>query len=253
MFLNKRVIPCLLLANGSLVKTKNFKKFVYIGDPANTVRIFNELEVDELILVDIRASLKKTEPNFQIIKEIASECFMPLSYGGGITSLDQIKKILNIGVEKVAINSFSTFNPSIISEAAKTFGSQCIIGSIDVRTSYFGKKSIAINDGTKTLKIDPVDWAIKLENLGAGELLVTSIDRDGTYEGYDKELIDSITKRISIPVIANGGAGDLNHVDYILNKCNASAAGLGSMVVYQKKDMGVLVNFPSKGDLKDII
>ncbi len=248
--LKTRVIPVLLLRDGALVKTVRFRKFNYIGDPCNTVRIFNELEVDELIFLDILASRMKGKPDFQLLSEIANECFMPLTYGGGISSTDDIKKILNIGLEKVAINSYAIENKSFISKAAAMFGSQCIVGSIDIKKTLFNKYEVYITDGIQRTRLDPVEWAIELENLGAGELLVTSIDRDGTWKGYDIELIDSIATNVKIPVIANGGAGSIDHINDVVKRGRASAVGLGSMVVYQKKDMGVLVNFPDKDVLE---
>jgi imidazole glycerol-phosphate synthase subunit HisF len=251
--LQKRIIPCLLLRDGALVKTIKFKKFGYIGDPANTIRIFNELEVDELILVDILASRKNQKPDFKLIEEVANECFMPLTYGGGINSTDDIKRILSIGVEKVAINTYAVQNPRFITEAAEIFGSQCIIGAIDIKKNFIGEYSVVINDGRKRVKLDPVHWAVQLERLGAGELLVTSIDNDGTWEGYDNNLIKSVTNELSIPVIANGGAGSVNHISSVLNHGNSSAAAVGSLVVYQKQGMGVLVNFPDESVIKKLI
>ena len=251
--LQKRIIPCLLLRDGSLVKTIKFNKFSYIGDPANTIRIFNELEVDELILVDILASRKGRKPDFKLIEEVASECFMPLTYGGGLNSIEDIKRILNIGVEKVAINTFAVQNPIFITESAEIFGNQCIIGAIDVKKDFFGKYIVIINDGRKKVKLNPIDWAIELEKLGAGELLITSIDRDGTWNGFDNHLIKSITERVSIPVIANGGAGNLKNISSVLTDGNCAAAAVGSYVVYQKKGMGVLVNFPNKKEIEGIL
>lgn len=247
--LKTRVIPVLLLRDGALVKTVRFKKFNYVGDPCNTVRIFNELEVDELIFLDILASRKKRKPDFQLLSEIANECFMPLTYGGGIKSTDDIKKILNIGLEKVAINSYAIENKLFIPEAAARFGSQCIVCSMDVKKNLFNKYEVYVAGGTQRTKLDPVEWAIELENLGAGELLVTSIDRDGTWKGYDTELIDSITSSVRIPVIANGGAGNIDHIVDVVKRGRASAVALGSMVVYQKQDFGVLINFPDKLEL----
>jgi imidazole glycerol-phosphate synthase subunit HisF len=252
MSLQKRIIPCLLLRNGSLVKTVKFNKFGYVGDPVNTIRIFNELEVDELILVDILASKKGQKPDFKLIKEVASECFMPLTYGGGIDSVEDIKKILYIGVEKVSINTFAVQNPQFITEAAEIFGNQCIIGAIDVKKDFFGKYFVVINDGREKTNLDPIEWAIEMEKIGAGELLITSIDCDGTWEGYDTDLIKSITDKVSIPVIANGGAGNLSHIRSVLTDGDCSAAAVGSFVVYQKKGMGILINSPFQKDLKGV-
>lgn len=251
--LQKRVIPCLLLRDGALVKTVKFKKFGYIGDPANTIRIFNELEVDELILVDILASRKGLKIATKLIEEVANECFMPLTYGGGLSSIEDIRRILNIGIEKVAINTFALNNPHFITDAADNFGSQCIIGAIDVKKDFLGRYVVVVNDGRRKVNLNPIKWAIELEKLGAGELLITSIDRDGTWNGYDNDLIKSITDEVSIPVIASGGAGSLAHIKSVLNDGGCSAAALGSFVVYQKQGMGVLVNFPDEYVLKKII
>ena len=244
--LQKRIIPCLLLREGSLVKTIKFKKNNYIGSPVNTIRIFNELEVDELILLDILASRSNQSPDFKLIEEVAGECFMPLTYGGGIKTEAEVKKILSIGVEKVSINTSAVKNPSLIKNLVKTFGSQCIVGSIDIKKNFFGKNHIVINAGRENIKIDPIDWALKLERLGVGELLVTSINNDGTWKGYELDLIRKISKKVSIPVIANGGAGSLKHIKDIFKDTNCSAAAVSSLVLYQKKGMGVLINFPSK-------
>ncbi len=247
-----RIIPCLQLIDESLVKTIKFSNPKYIGDPINTVRIFNELEVDELCFIDIRASKKGISPNFKILKEIANECFMPLSYGGGLIDLNTIKKIFNIGFEKVIINTAAHENPSFISEVANHFGNQSIIASIDVKKNFFNKYRVYTCDGTKKTKLNPIEWAKELQSLGAGELLVTSIDRDGTWTGYDIDLLKKITSSVNIPVIANGGAGDINHIISAKNEGNASAIALGSMVVYQGKDLGVLINFPSKEKLNKL-
>jgi cyclase len=251
--LKTRVIPILLLRDGALVKTVRFRRFNYIGDPCNTVRIFNELEVEELIFLDILAARDGKAPDFQMLSDIANECFMPLSYGGGIRCIEEIKKILNIGLEKVAINSNAVENRKLISMSAERFGSQCIIGSIDVRENLLGKYEVYIKDGTKRTRLDPVEWAMELADSGAGELLITSIDRDGTWKGYDVKLIRLISSSVNIPVIANGGAGNISHIAEAVNEGGASAVGLGSMVVYQKKDMGVLVNFPDRTELSNAL
>lgn len=251
--LKTRVIPCLQLIDQSLVKTIRFKNPAYIGDPINTIRIFNELEVDELCLLDIRATIEKRLPNFNILSEIANECFMPLSYGGGIDHIDTVKKILAIGFEKVVINSNAFLKKQLVVEMSEKFGNQSIIGSIDVKKNIFGKHHVFINCGTKKIDLDPVEWAQELVNLGAGELMVSSMDNDGTWEGYDIDIIKKISTSVSVPVIANGGAGNVQHISNAINLGLADAVALGSMVVYQKKGMGVLVNFPDKSDLTKVI
>ncbi len=244
--LKARVIPCLQLIDDSLVKTVKFDNHGYIGDPINTVRIFNELEVDELCFLDIRASVQNREPNIELLHQIADECFMPLSYGGGVRSFEVAQKILSIGFEKIVLNTCAYRTPNVVKKISEHFGTQAVIGSIDVKKSMWGKYHVYINDGTEKLSIDPVQWAQKLEELGAGELLVTSIDRDGTWSGYDIDIVKKISQSVKVPVIANGGAGNVKHIGDVIKNGHASAAALGSMVVYQKKGMGVLVNFPDK-------
>jgi cyclase len=250
--LRTRVIPLLLLHNENLVKTIKFGKFSYIGDPINSVRIFNELEVDELIFLDITASSEKKDPNFNLLYEIANECFMPLSYGGGITSLEQAKKIFDIGFEKISINTSSIENPDLITKIANQYGSQAIIVSLDIKKNLFGKKTIRTLGGKKNTKKNPIDWAIEVENRGAGEILLTSIDNEGTWKGFDIDMIKKITSNVSIPVIAHGGAGNIEHITDAVKNARASAVALGSMVVFQKKGMGVLLNFPDKLNLKNL-
>lgn len=251
--LRTRVIPILLLRNESLVKTIKFNKFSYLGDPANTVRIFNEMEVDELIFLDILASRKQREPNFRILNDIASECFMPLCYGGGISHLDQAKKIFDIGYEKVSINTQANINPGLITEIANYYGSQAVIASIDVKKNFFNRHNVVIMNGKKNIKKNPTLWAKELEKLGAGEILLTSIDHEGTWKGFDLDLVKQVSDNVSIPVIAHGGAGNIDHIKEVVKNANASAVALGSMVVFQKKDMGVLINFPERKKLEEIL
>ena len=248
-----RVIPCLQLINESLVKTVKFKSHSYIGDPVNTVRIFNELEVDELCFLDIRATLENRPPNFKILAEIADECFMPLAYGGGVKDAETARQILSIGFEKIVLNTAAMKNPDLISKIASHSGNQSVIGSIDVKKSIWGGYHVYTHDGTKRTDVDPIEYARKLENLGVGELLITSIDRDGTWSGFEIDIIKSIAAAVTVPVIANGGAGNLKHIGEVVKEANASAVALGSMVVYQKKGLGVLVNFPDQAELKRII
>ena len=243
--LRTRIIPTLLLKNESLVKTKKFGKFTYVGDPANTVRIFNELEVDELLFLDITASLEKRSPNLKVLSEIADECFMPLGYGGGITSLEDAKAVFDIGFEKIAINT-ATEKLSLISELANHYGSQAVMASIDVKKSLFGRQTVRTLGGRRDSHRDPVEWAKELEQQGAGEIVLTSIDREGTWNGFDLGLVKRVTDAVSIPVIAHGGAGTVQHITQVVKEANASAVALGSMVVFQKKGMGILVNFPQE-------
>tara|TARA_B110000003_G_C16613814_1_gene520518 strand:- start:968 stop:1729 length:762 start_codon:yes stop_codon:yes gene_type:complete len=251
--LQTRVIPCLLLKGGSLVKTVNFKKASYIGDPINTARIFNELEVDELTLLDISATNNKKSPNFKILSDLANECFMPLAYGGGINNFEDAKKIFQIGIEKIIINSVCFVKPTLISQLAEHFGSQSIVGSIDVKKNIFGKYQVFSNSGKKKQKVDPISWAKELEQLGVGEILLTSIHREGTWKGFDISIIEKISNAVNIPVIANGGASSLEDIEKVIKQGYASAVSLGSMVVYQNKGMGVLVNFPDNDKLRKVL
>jgi imidazole glycerol-phosphate synthase subunit HisF len=251
--LKTRIIPCLQLVDQALVKTIQFDKYRYIGDPINTVRIFNELEVDELCFLDIRATIQKRTPNFKILSEIADECFMPLSYGGGVTDSETAKRILSIGFEKIVINTACIERPQLISEIAKHSGSQSVIVSIDVKRTLFGGAIVYSHDGTKKTMRDSVSWAIEVESLGAGELLITSMNNDGTWKGFDLEIIKKVTDAVTIPVIANGGAGSIEDIGKVVHEAKASAVALGSMVVYQQKGMGVLVNFPDRSEIERIL
>lgn len=251
--LKTRIIPCLQLIGDSLVKTVKFGEYGYIGDPINTVRIFNELEVDELVFLDIRATLEKKFPNLKLLSEIANECFMPLSYGGGIRDVETVKRIFNIGFEKIIINTYAHEKPEFVTQLAEYFGSQSVIGSIDVKKSLFGKYQVYTTDGKKKTNLDPVEWARELEKIGVGELLITSMDRDGTWEGFDIDLVKKITDVVNVPVIANGGAYSIHDIGKVVKEGGASAAALGSMVVYQGKDLGVLVNFPDRKELEKYI
>lgn len=244
--LRKRIIPCLQLNDQSLVKTVKFKNPAYIGDPVNTVRIFNELEVDELCFLDIRASLEGREPDLQMLQEISNECFMPLSYGGGIKSVEMAAKILSIGFEKIIINSCITEEGRLIKRLSERFGSQSVVASIDVRKNMFGKYITYSYSGAKKVKRDLVELAKELIYQGAGEILITSIDKEGTWGGYDIDLIKIISDEVSVPVIANGGGANQSDIDKVFNDTKAQAAAVGSSVVYQKQGMGVLINFPFK-------
>jgi cyclase len=248
-----RIIPALLLRGESLVKTIKFDKYGYIGDPVNTCRIFNELEVDELAFLDITASRENREPNLKILQEISNECFMPLSYGGGIRSVDIAERILSIGFEKIILNTYPFEKPEIISETARAFGSQSVIIAIDVKKSFWGKYEVFSLSGSVNQKKSPLEWAKEVEDRGAGEILLTSIDQEGTWKGFDIELTRHVAEAVSIPVIAHGGAGKVEDIGLVVKQGKASAVALGSMVVYQAKGMGVLVNFPDKETLEEVL
>ncbi len=237
----------------SLVKTVKFKNPGYIGDPINTVRIFNELEVDELCFLDIRASVENREPNIDILHQISNECFMPLSYGGGIKDFETARKIFLIGFEKVVLNTQAFHQLNLVTKISEHFGAQAMVASIDVKKNIWGKYNVFINDGNEKIETDVIDWAKELEAAGAGEILLTSMDKDGTWSGFDVEITKKVSEAVNIPLIANGGAGSVDHISEVVSKGKASAVALGSMVVYQQKGMGVLVNFPDKNKLEKIL
>lgn len=251
--LKTRVMPCLLLRDEALVKTVKFKDPEYIGDPINAVRIYNKMEVDELVFLDITATLEDKKPSFKILEEIASECFMPLAYGGGIRTLDDVKQIFSIGFEKVVINSYAPDNPNFLRECADQFGSQSILISIDVKKKMFGRYEVFTRSASKGLGMGPVEYAQKMEQAGAGEIFLASIDRDGTQNGYDIELIQSVTEAVSVPVIVCGGAGKVEDFGEAVHEGGASACAAGSMLVYYGPHRAVLINFPDKADLERVL
>lgn len=242
--LRTRIIPALLLRNESLVKTVRFGDFRYVGDPCNTVRIFNELEVDELAFLDITATVEGRRPNLALLADIANECFMPLSYGGGIRTFEDAQAILRVGFEKVILNSQAVAEPALITRMADHFGSQAVIISVDVKRDLLGRYRVRTRSGKQDAGLDPVAWAKEVERRGAGEILLTSIEREGTWQGLDIGLVRSVTDAVHIPVIAHGGAGTVQDIGEAVKKGHASAVAVGSMVVFQRKGMGVLVSFP---------
>lgn len=244
--LRARVIPALLLRNESLVKTVRFGRYTYVGDPANTVRIFNELEVDELLFLDITATREGRSPNLEVLADIADECFMPLGYGGGIRSLAAARAIFDTGFEKVCLNSAALDDPALVTRIATPYGSQAVIASIDVKRDFRGRPRVRHPGRRRNTDRDPVDWAIEIEARGAGEILLTSVDREGTWSGFDVELTRAVADAVRIPVIAHGGGGTVGHIEDAVRHGGASAVALGSMVVFQKQGMGVLVNMPDR-------
>lgn len=248
MFTRPRIIPVLLIDDRDLIKTVNFKKRTYLGDPVNAVKIFNRKGIDELAILDIGATKKGTAPDFELLKDIASEAFMPLSYGGGITSVDQIKELLGIGYEKVVINTSLIRKPDMIKKAIKLFGSQSIVASIDAK-KISGKYCCVIEDGSKTVRVSPLELAKKAEKIGVGEIVLNSVDQDGLMTGYDIKLVKKITKEIKIPVTAIGGAGGIHDLKRVLHEGGAHAAAGGSMFVYYGKLKAVLITAPSEEEL----
>ena len=245
-----RVIPCLLMKNKGLVKTIKFKDPKYLGDPINIVKIFNDKEVDELVFFDITATIESKDPPYALLEDIVSEAFMPFGYGGGIRNLNQIKTILGIGVEKVVINSHAVENPHFVGDAAQDVGSQSVVISIDVKKNFWGKYEICTRGGRKSTGIDPEVFASDMEKMGAGELIINSIDRDGTMKGYDIDLIKRITDSVGIPVVACGGAGSVKDLADAVRLGGASAVGAGSMFVFQGPHRAVLISYPDNSELK---
>lgn len=247
-----RVIPSLLIHKGGLVKSVQFKDYKYVGDPINAVKIFNEKEVDEIAVIDIDASKENKAPNIEKISEIASEAFMPMAYGGGITTIEQIKEILYNGIEKVIINKAAHTTPHLITQAANLFGNQSIVVSIDVKKVFLKGYRVFIENGKKNTGLHPVEFAITAEKLGVGEILLNSIDKDGTFTGYDLALIQQVSKAVNIPVIAIGGASSVE--DFAKAKqAGASAVSAGSMFVFQRPHKAVLISYPTRKEIKEIV
>lgn len=252
MVLN-RAIPCLLINYDGLYKTIQFKNPQYIGDPINAVKIFNEKEVDELIILDITATKQKRDPNYDLLKQIASECFMPLAYGGGIHTLAQAAQLFEIGIEKIVLNYSAVNNPQLIKEISNIYGSQSVVVSIDIKKNLFGKNTVYTLNGTQKVDKKAIEIAQYTEQMGAGELMITAIDKEGTWQGFDIESIKQITQAVNIPVIASGGCGNLDDIKKAVNEAGASAVAIGSMAVFQKKGMGVLISFPSSSEIEEVL
>jgi cyclase len=241
-----------LLKNRGLVKTIKFRESTYIGDPINTVKIFNEKEVDELIFLDIEATRLKKDPPYDLIKNLSGECFMPFAYGGGINSIQQIEKIIYSGAEKVIINSSAYLNKDFLREAIIHFGSSTIVVSVDVKKDFLGKDTVYIKGGTQSTGKDPVEYCKEIEKNGAGEILINSIDRDGLMKGYDIELIKRVSGSLKIPLIACGGAGNLEDFRLAVKEGGASAVAAGSFFVYHGKRKAVLITYPSQDEISNI-
>lgn len=246
-----RVIPVLLLKGTGLVKSVKFKDYKYIGDPINAVKIFNDLKADELVFLDILASKEKRTVSLDFVKELGDEANMPFSVGGGIRSIKDIKEIINAGAEKVIINSYAFENPEFIREAADIFGSSTIVISIDVKKKFLREKQVFVRSGTKSTGLTPVHFAKSMEQNGAGEIIINSIDKDGLMKGYDLDLIKEVSKAVKIPVIAVGGAGEELDFKHAINNY-ASAVAAGSMFVFHGPRKAVLINYPDQEKLRTI-
>jgi len=242
----KRIIPCLLYDGSGLVKTIKFKNPSYVGDPINAIKIYNEKEVDELIIIDINATKQKRKPNFEKIADMASEAFMPFAYGGGVKTFDDFARLYKIGVEKIIVNSLIQEHPEVVKKVIEHYGAQAVVACIDFKKPLFGVKAPYSYMGHK-IKFNLLEYAKYLANdLGVGELMLYSVDKDGTWEGYDVEVIEQLLNAVEIPIIACGGCGSVDDLKQVLYKTNANAAAIGSMAVYSKKGMGVLINFPNR-------
>lgn len=253
--LRPRIIPCLLIKDGGLVKTTNFTNPKYVGDPINAVRIFNEKEVDELVVIDIDATVHNREPDYRLIKNLAAECRMPLCYGGGIKTVDQIQKIIGLGVEKVALGSIAVNNPQLISEAAERIGSQSIVVVMDVKNKGLlgNRYRLFTHNGTKQTSLDPVAFAKQAEILGAGEVLVNSIDRDGMQDGYDLKLVTAVRESTNLPLTILGGAGSLADISALIAKFGTIGAAAGSLFVFKGKYRAVLISYPGPPEKDQLI
>lgn len=246
--LRPRIIPCLLVHQGGLVKTQGFKDPKYVGDPINAVRIFNEKEADELMVLDIDATVKKTQPDFGLIAKLAAECRMPLCYGGGVTNAEQASRIVDMGVEKVAVSARAIANPVILTEMAAAVGRQSVVAVIDVRkrTGLLAKGyEVCTHNGKTVHKHDPVVLAKQFQDAGAGEIVVNSIDRDGLMQGYDLDLASDFKQALKVPVTFLGGAGSLDHLVDLISKFGVVGAAAGSLFVFKGKYRAVLINYPT--------
>lgn len=251
--LRPRIIPCLLVKDKGLVKTVNFKNPKYVGDPINAVRIFNEKEVDELMVIDIDATADNREPDYKMIENLAAECRMPLCYGGGVKTVEQAQRIFSLGVEKIAISSVAIENISLISEIAKVVGTQSVIVVIDVKKKLLGGYEVCTHNGKKKTGKDPVEFAKQVQKLGAGEIVVNSIDNDGVMKGFDFTIIDKIRQAVTIPLTVLGGAGSLEDISKVIEKYKIIGVSAGSLFVFKGVYKAVLINYPSKIDKAEMI
>ncbi len=243
--LRPRIIPCLLIHKGGLVKTTQFAKPKYVGDPLNAVRIFNEKEVDELMVLDIDASRNGTAPDLQLIAHLANQCRMPLTYGGGVQTVEQFEQIIRLGVEKVSLGAAAARNPQLITRAAEHFGSQSVAVVMDVkRAGLLRRPEVVVLNATKRTGEDPVSFARKMQDLGAGEIVLNSVDLDGMMTGYDLDLVSRVKEAIDVPLTVLGGAGSLQDIKELVNQYPVIGAAAGSLFVFVGKFRAVLINYP---------
>jgi cyclase len=242
--LRPRIIPCLLIHQKGLIKTVNFKNPKYVGDPINAVRIFNEKECDELMVIDIDSTVLNEEPNYALIEKLASECRMPICYGGGIKTLAQAQKIFSLGVEKIAISSAAIENPNLITEISVCVGSQSVVVVLDVKKKLFGGWEVFTHNGKKGTGKNPLELVSIFQKLGAGEIIINSIDEDGQMKGYDMKLAEKIRKETSLPLTILGGAGNLEDIGQLIRKFGIIGAAAGSLFVFRGVYKAVLINYP---------
>lgn len=243
--LRPRIIPSLLIQDNGLVKTVNFKNPKYVGDPINAVRIFNEKEVDELAIFDIDATAKGLEPNYSLIERIANQSRMPLCYGGGVKTVEQAQRIFGLGIEKIALSSSVLQNPQLITQIAERVGSQSVIVVLDVKKKLLGGYEVYTNNGRKSTGINPIKFVEEAQKLGAGEIIINSIDQDGVMKGYDMGLIEKVREKISLPLTVLGGAGSLNDIKKVIDKHGIIGVAAGSLFVFKGVYKAVLINYPS--------
>lgn len=251
--LRPRIAPCLLVKGSGLVKTVNFGSPKYVGDPINAVRIFNEKEVDELIVLDIEASATNREPQYGLIKNLAAECRMPLCYGGGVKTVEQFQTLVALGVEKVAISSAAIANPDLVAEAAAKVGSQSVVVVMDVKRAASGGWTLCSHNGTRATRHSPVEFSRRMQHLGAGELVVNNIDRDGAMKGYDLELASEVREATSLPLTMIGGAGSLADIQELIGAFGIVGAAAGSLFVFKGMYRAVLINYPSRAEKDTLV
>ena len=246
--LRPRVTPCLLIRNGGLIKTRQFKDDKYVGDPINAVKIFNEKAVDELIILDIDATVHGKEPDYQLIQKLANESRMPLCYGGGIKNINQAEKIIQLGVEKISLSSAIIRRPELIDELAHAVGRQSVVGVLDVKKSFFKGHELYINNGKDKVKGSLISWVEKLQDYGIGEILFNSVDRDGMQDGYDLNFANAVRPKLKVPVTFLGGAGSLKDIGKLVENFGVVGCAAGSLFVFKGKYRAVLINYPSFDD-----
>ncbi|WP_439475941.1 AglZ/HisF2 family acetamidino modification protein [Brevundimonas sp.] len=250
--LRARIIPCLLVRDRGLVKTRRFGEDRYVGDPLNAVRIFNEKGVDELIVLDIDATTQGREPDYGLIENMAAECRMPLGYGGGVSTVEQAKRIMALGVEKISLSAAAAARPALVAEIARQVGSQSVVVVLDVKKKMLGGHGVYVHNGAKDTKRDPVSFARELESLGVGEIVINSIDNDGMMKGYDLSIAEDIRRAVSVPITVMGGAGSVEDMKQAVQRLGVVGVGAGSLFVFKGQFRAVLISYPSPAERDDL-